>query len=204
MTWALERGAKVISMSLGFDFPGMVDDAKAEFGVPVATSMALEAYRANIRMFDAIMRLASARVAFDGGAVVVAAAGNESQRPRFELAASIPAAADGVVAVGALAQKGDQFQVAPFSNTLPTLSAPGVDVLSAWPGGGLRSLSGTSMATPHVAGVAALWWEALRAQATVPNAPFVVARLVTYARTNVFAAPDEVADRGVGLVTCPT
>ena len=40
----------------------------------------------------------------------------------------------------------------------------GVEITSAFPGGGLQTWSGTSMACPHVAGVAALWWEALRAE----------------------------------------
>jgi len=37
-----------------------------------------------------------------------------------------------------------------------TIAAPGVCILSTWKGGGLNTISGTSMATPHVSGVAAL------------------------------------------------
>ena len=93
--WASGAGAQVISMSLGFDFPGMVDDLVRNQGVPVsaATSEGLVAYRANLRMFDALMQMIRASQAFGMGAVVIAAAGNESQRPAFEIAASLPAAA---------------------------------------------------------------------------------------------------------------
>ena len=208
MQWALNGGAKVISMSLGFDFPGMVDRLVAQQWPPdLATSVALEAYRGNLRMFDAIMTMIRARLPLDGSAVVIAAAGNESKRqlkPDYEIAASLPAAADGVVAVGALQRTETGYRVADFSNTLPQLSAPGVAIESAKVGGGLRSLSGTSMACPHVAGVAALWWQALRNQSTLASAPMVVAKLLANARATGFTSGTEVADRGAGMVTAPT
>jgi subtilisin family serine protease len=204
--WAADQGADVISMSLGFDFPTMVGLATGQgWPVELATSKALEGYRANVRMFDALMVMIGERKKVP---VLVAAAGNESRKDgtkEFKIAASVPAAAKGVISVGAVGRTPNGFDIASFSNTLPQISAPGVDVVSADRGGGLVAQSGTSMACPHVAGVAALWWQAVRGM-NLPSslqAGRVVAQLQTTARTSGFAASVDAADRGLGLVTAP-
>jgi subtilisin family serine protease len=206
--WAADQGAHVISMSLGFDFPGLVQRLTDDgWPADLATSVALEAYRGNLRVVDALMQLLERQGQFgEHGTLVVAASGNESKRtvePDYEIGASLPAAAEGIVAVGALAQGASGFTIAPFSNTFPQVSAPGVDVLSVRSGGGLRTLSGTSMATPHVAGIAALWWEEVLASPIPATTTTVLAKLLATARPGVFAADTDVADRGAGLVTAP-
>jgi subtilisin family serine protease len=207
MLWAMHSNVHVISMSLGFDFPGMVKKLVAgNWPTALATSVALEAYRGNLRMFDTIMQMFKVHGPFGVQALVVAASGNESRRdihPDYRIAASLPAAADGVISVAAVDQSGGQFNVADFSNSMATVCAPGVGIVSAAKGGGLVSMNGTSMACPHVAGVAALWWQKIPGTGVSPSADHVRAQILATAHRPTFHPRVVQADIGIGLVSAP-
>ena len=153
IVWAQKSGARVVSMSLGMDFPGfrerLLRSGKQKLE---ATSIALQAYRENVRLFDQLSRMYSDLSMF-AAPLLVAASGNESARPDYTIATAPPAEADDILSVAAIDRS---HAIAKFSNTNPDCCAPGVDILSASHTGGLRRLSGTSMATPHVAGAAVL------------------------------------------------
>ncbi|MGW1888569.1 S8 family serine peptidase, partial [Streptomyces sp. NPDC001970] len=142
MEWAAAQGAKVVNMSLGADMETDGTDP---------------------------MSLALNEISRSSGALFVAAAGNSGQRG--EMTVGSPGAADAALTVGAVDR---DDSLAPFSSrgprlgdkaVKPDITAPGVGIVAARAAGTQLGapvgdqyveLSGTSMATPHVAGAAAL------------------------------------------------
>ncbi len=172
INWAIANSCAVISMSLGAA-------AGATFS-PV---------------FEAVGRRALA-----AGLLIVAAAGNSSRRPGVIAPVGHPANCPSIMAVGAVDVR---LRVASFScgglnpnGGQVDIVGPGVDVLSSWPRPTLyRRLNGTSMATPHVAGIAALHAQTdprLRGSA-------LWARLIQTARRLCLPSRDV----GAGLVQAP-
>ncbi|SCL13497.1 Peptidase inhibitor I9 [Micromonospora rhizosphaerae] len=141
-------------------------------------------------MHEAICRSVAAGVTY------AVAAGNETDNA----ANHVPAAYDEVITVSALADFNGQpgggaaptcrtdvdDTIADFSNfgADVDLMAPGVCIYSTWKGGGYNTISGTSMASPHVAGGAALY------KATHPTAtPSAVKSALQSAGTTNYSWP---------------
>jgi subtilisin len=171
ISWAISAGARVISMSLGAD----------------------------VREVSTAYETAGRR-ALAAGTLVVAAAGNNARRgagdPGF---VGVPANSPSIMAVGAV---DSALAIADFSAASAgveggqvDIAGPGVDVYSSWPvPQGTNTISGTSMATPHVAGIAALW-----SQRTGASGQELWAQLVQAAQR----LPLPASDVGSGLVRAP-
>jgi hypothetical protein len=177
-----------------------------------ATAQALIEFQNNLRLFDNLMNMFRSQEGFvdTKGVIVVGAAGNHSQRkpasgqPTFTVPVAAPSNALGLISVGAL-QRGQLLDIAPFSNSSPTLVAPGFGILSAdFNGPDLLTLkSGTSMACPHVAGLAALWWDSVNLSGQ-PHKATVVANLLQASCLLDPLLPALAAeDRGIGLPRAP-
>jgi subtilisin len=171
MEWAVANRCRVISMSLG----------------------------ANVRTVSAAYEAAGRR-ALANNCLIIAAAGNNANRAQGNFGfVGRPANSPSIMAVGAV---DSQLRIADFSaRSNPVaggqvdIAGPGVAVFSSWTmPTRYRTISGTSMATPHVAGCAALW-----AQARGAGGGTLYALLIRSARR----LPIPSIDVGAGLVQAP-
>lgn len=170
--WAIANRCQVISMSLGAD----------------------------VRTTTTFYETAGQR-ALNAGTLIVAAAGNNATRSAGNFGfVGRPANSRTFMAVGAL---DGNLRMGNFSardttraaGTAVDIAGPGVAVYSSWPmPTRYRTINGTSMATPHVAGIAALW-----AQASGARGAALWQRLITNAR----ALSLPIVDVGRGLVQAP-
>lgn len=170
--WSISNRCHVISMSLG----------------------------ANIPTTTTFYETAGER-ALSAGCLIVAAAGNNANRTMKNYGfVTRPANSKTFMAVGAV---DGNLKIAYFSardtarsaGTAVDIAAPGVAVYSSWKmPNRYNTINGTSMATPHVAGIATLW-----AQASNTRGAALWHRLITSARTLTLP----VVDVGRGLVQAP-
>ncbi|SFH36940.1 S8 family peptidase [Pedobacter insulae] len=205
INWAVNSGANIISMSLGIDFPGYAAQLEMDgMHKEAAISSALDGYRKNILLFESLANLVrvQSQNKFTQPVIIIAASGNESSRPQYRINVSPPAVSEGIISVGAVGKEKSNLYVAPFSNMDPTLCAPGVDIISAEANtNGLISLDGTSMATPHVAGIAALWAEKLLKKNQF-NANTLYSNITVACKDDKLKKEDA-DDYGVGIVQAP-
>ncbi|MFE0451750.1 S8 family serine peptidase [Streptomyces sp. NPDC058914] len=173
LAWAIDRGAQVVSMS---------------FGAPVQVG----------ELFPQTYELVAQR-ALERGTVLVAAAGNSSLRPGFVAPVERPANCPSILAVASLdkALKTASTSCGGINGQggEVNIAAPGKFVHSAAPGGGYATMSGTSMAAPHVAGVLALLIQA--------NPKASAAELTAMLLSGAFPLTQPARDIGVGMLQAP-
>lgn len=135
--------------------------------------------------------------AYAAGVVLVAAAGNSGDGNGATDDVNYPAKYASVIAVAAT---NDADGTPSWSSEGPAVevAAPGVQVLSTWHDGGTRTASGTSMASPHVAGAAALLLDA------DPGLSNACVRGILAASAEDLGAPGHDNFYGHGLINVPS
>jgi thermitase len=135
--WAVDHGAKVISLSLGGLFESYTQNEAIDY-------------------------------AWSKGVIVVAAAGNYGVSD-----VHYPAYHSKCIAVGATEADDARADYSNYGEWVD-VAAPGSFIMSTVPGGGYTEMSGTSMATPFVAGLAGLVWSAMGKGASVADVRAVI------------------------------
>jgi subtilisin len=162
MEWASRQGVRILNLSIG-----------------------LRPYHDDFRMIMSTLRA--------GGVLPVCAVGNSGPGT-----SSSPGNYDLVLSVGGCDAHRDvdrnsssQWFARADDPLVPDLVAPGVDVISARPGGGYQSLDGSSQAAPHLSGLAALLWQA-RPDATVAEVESAI-----FNSCSLGSMPQDRANRGL-------
>jgi subtilisin family serine protease len=127
--------------------------------VEYSTLMGVKITNNSWRLFEYSQGLYDAiAAAGEAGNLFVAAAGNDARDT--DLDPNYPSAydLDNIISVAATDHNDQLADFSNYGTTTVDLGAPGVDVYSTFPNNSYDTLSGTSMASPHVAGVASLLW----------------------------------------------
>ena len=152
-TWGVAKRVQLVAVRV-MDCSGRSSTSAVLAGIAWVRRHAVRPAVANLSLGGSLSTVLDRAVddLADSGVFVSVAAGNS----HADACGSSPAAASRVVAVGASDRRD---RLAAFSNvgSCVDLVAPGVGITSDWLGGGTRTLSGTSMSSPFVAGAAAIY-----------------------------------------------
>ena len=153
--WAADHGAVISQNSWGYSFD-FNNDGYVNTAEEIAAQMAAKIHSADKEAVDYFIKYAGCDnngnqlpASPMKGGVVIFAAGNET------LANGAPANYERVIAVGSVTSSGSRADYSNYGDWVD-ICAPGSSIYSTVPDNGYGYLSGTSMACPHVSGVAAL------------------------------------------------
>ncbi|NQU75398.1 MAG: S8 family serine peptidase, partial [Planctomycetes bacterium] len=161
VNWDVSIMALKIADQMGFQWNSSIIAAnnyaammRTSFGVNICvTNNSYGGYGSDQGIYDSIKRLQSAGILF------VAAAGNDDINNDTIPAYPASYDLDNIISVAATDRNDELASFSNYGKTSVDLSAPGVEILSTVPNGQYDgTYSGTSMACPHVVGVAALAW----------------------------------------------